>query len=143
MGLDFDRYVARRKRDAYGGEEGARYAYSADLAMLATFKRIKPIEMAAAATVRMYKDVMKNQLLGTTIKVTPRQFPSIYKIAEHCADVLDVPIPTSGGQRDYKPARYRPDNCHRSLSHLAWREHTRSSVFARRSRSRKNSRPCS
>jgi Zn-dependent protease with chaperone function len=90
----FSKYVTRRKRAAYGGEEGARYAYGADLAMLATFKRIKPVEMAAAATVRMYKDVFRNQLLGTTIKVTPRQFPSIYKIAEECAEALSVPVPT-------------------------------------------------
>lgn len=62
--------------------------------MLATFKRVKPVEMAAAAIVRMYKDgFFKNQLLGTMIKVTPRQFPHIYRIAEECAEVLDVPVP--------------------------------------------------
>lgn len=93
-GFDFGRYIAKRKRDAYGGAEGARYAYSADIAMLNTFKRVKPVEMAAEAIVRMYKDgLFKNQLLGTTIKVTPRQFPRIYRIAEECADVLDVPVP--------------------------------------------------
>jgi len=89
----FDRYVAGKKRAAYGGEEGARYAYAADVAMLNTFRRLKPVEMAAAATVRMYKDVYKNQLLGTTIKVTPKQFPSIYGIAQECADALQVPVP--------------------------------------------------
>jgi Zn-dependent protease with chaperone function len=36
---------------------------------------------------------MKNQLLGTMVKVSPRQFPSIYKIAEHCAQTLTVPVP--------------------------------------------------
>ena len=94
-GFDFGRYIAKRKRDAYGGsEEAARYAYSADLAMLQTFKRMKPVEMAAEAIVRMYKDgFFKNQLLGTTIKVTPRQFPRIYRIAEECAESLDVPVP--------------------------------------------------
>jgi hypothetical protein len=92
--LSFDRYVAGKKRAAYGGEEGARYAYAADVAMLNTFRRMKPVEMAAAATVRMYKDVYKNQLLGTTIKVTPKQFPSIHQIAVECAEALDVPVPT-------------------------------------------------
>ena len=93
-GFDFGRYIARRKRAAYGGDQGARYAYAADIAMLQTFRRMKPVELAAAATVRMYKDVFKNQLLGTTIKVGPRQFPSIHKIAEECAEALDVPVPT-------------------------------------------------
>ncbi len=92
--LSFDRYVAGKKKAAYGGEEGARYAYAADVAMLNTFRRMKPVEMAAAATVRMYKDVYKNQLLGTTIKVTPKQFPSIHQIAAECAEALQVPVPT-------------------------------------------------
>lgn len=89
----FSRYVAGRKRAAYGGEEGARYAYAADVAMLNAFRRMKPVELAASSTVRMYKNVYKNQLLGTTIKVTPRQFPSIYAIAKDCAETLDVAVP--------------------------------------------------
>ncbi|MEM9192224.1 MAG: M48 family metallopeptidase [Myxococcota bacterium] len=91
---DFSHYVAQRKRSAFGGEGAPRYAYGADLAMLQTFRRIKPVEMAAASIVRMYKDVFKNQLLGTTVKVTPRQFPSLYKITEECAEALGVPVPT-------------------------------------------------
>ncbi len=94
FGFDFSRYVQSKKRAAYGGEEGARYAYSADMAMLATFRRIRPIELAAAATVRMYKDVLKGQMLGTMVRVGPRQFPSIHKIGEHCANVLNVATPT-------------------------------------------------
>ena len=93
-GFDFGRYIARRKRHAYGGEQGTRYAYSADLAMLHAFKRMKPVEMAAASIVRMYKDgLFKNQLLGTMVRVTPRQFPTIHRIAEECADTLDVAVP--------------------------------------------------
>ena len=92
-GAGFSRYVAGKKRAAYGGEEGARYAYAADVAMLNAFRRMKPVELAASSTVRMYKDVYKNQLLGTTIKVTERQFPSIYSIARECAETLDVAVP--------------------------------------------------
>ncbi len=91
---EFGRYVARRKRGAYGGEVGARYAYGADIAMLQAFRRMRPFELAAAAIVRTYKDVLKNQLLGTTVKVTETQFPSIYRIAKECAEALDVPVPT-------------------------------------------------
>ena len=94
MPFDFRRYVSRRKRGAYGGDLGARYAYGADMAMLATFRRVRPLELAAASIVRTYKDVLKNQLLGTTVKVTPQQFPSIYQIAEECAASLGVPVPT-------------------------------------------------
>ena len=64
------------------------------MAMLETFRRVRPLELAAASIVRTYKDVLKNQLLGTTVKVTPQQFPSIYQIAEECAASLGVPVPT-------------------------------------------------
>lgn len=92
--LDFAKYVDAVKRKTYGGEGGARYAYSGDIILLNTLRRIKPLEYAAASIVRMYKDVLKNQLLGTTVKVTPTQFPSLYRIAEDCARTLNVPVPT-------------------------------------------------
>src|SRR5688572_24483416 len=91
--FDFSRYLEGRKRAAYGGDAGPRYAYSADVAMMKTFRRIKPIELAAAATVRAYKDWLKNELLGKMIKVGPKQFPSIHTLAQECARTLDVPVP--------------------------------------------------
>lgn len=90
----FSDYVAQRKANAAGGEEAARYAYSADLAMLRAFRRMRPVELAAAATVRAYKDVVRNQLLGTTVRVGPKQFPRIHAIAKQCADTLGVRSPT-------------------------------------------------
>jgi Zn-dependent protease with chaperone function len=92
-GFDFSRYVAGRKAEVFGGDGAARYAYSADITMLRAFRRMRPVELAAAAVVRMFKDVLKNQLLGTTVKVGPRQFPSLHKIAEDCARTLGVPTP--------------------------------------------------
>src|SRR4051794_29040869 len=91
--FDFNRYVERRRRAAYGGDDGARYAYSADIAMMRTFRKVKPIELAAAATVRAYKDWLKNELLGKMIKVGPKQFPSVYKLAQECAQTLNVTVP--------------------------------------------------
>ena len=92
--FDFGRYVRERKEAALGGHEGAPYAYSADLAMLATFRRMRPVELAAAAAVRAYQNVLRNQLLGTMVRVGPRQFSSIHAIAAQCADALQVPVPT-------------------------------------------------
>jgi Zn-dependent protease with chaperone function len=91
--FDFHRFVERRKRASLGGDEATRYAYSADVAMMRTFKKMRPIELAAAATVRAYKDWLRNELLGKMIKVGPKQFPSIYKIAQECAQTLNVPVP--------------------------------------------------
>lgn len=92
--FSFSRFVEQSKRGAPGVDESVRYAYSADVAMLKGFRRVKPVELAAAATVRMYKDVLRNQLLGQTIKVGPTQFPRIHAIAQHCAKTLSVPVPT-------------------------------------------------
>ncbi|MDH5493607.1 MAG: M48 family metallopeptidase, partial [Myxococcales bacterium] len=93
--FDFAEYVARRRGGAVGGEtQGSRYAYSADLAMLRAFRRIRPVELAAASVVRTYKGVLKNQLLGTMVRVGKQQFPSIHRIAEHCAETLGVSVPT-------------------------------------------------
>jgi Zn-dependent protease with chaperone function len=92
--FDFAQFIEQRKSGAWGRDEKARYAYSADLAMLRSFQSIRPVELAAAAVVRASKEMLRGQLLGTMIKVGPRQFPSIYKIAQHCADVLTVPVPT-------------------------------------------------
>lgn len=89
----FERYVEAAKTGAFGRDEAARYAYSADVAMLRSFQRIRPVELAAAAVVRTGKEMVRGQLLGQAVKVGPRQFKRLYDIAEHCAGVLSVPVP--------------------------------------------------
>lgn len=91
--FSFSRFVETKEKGSFGRDEATRYAYSADVTMLKGFQKVRPVELAAAATVRTFKKMMKNQLLGTMVKVSPRQFPSIYKIAEHCAQTLTVPVP--------------------------------------------------
>ncbi|HJK92647.1 MAG TPA: M48 family metallopeptidase [Polyangiaceae bacterium LLY-WYZ-15_(1-7)] len=91
----FQRYVTRRETGIVGGtEEHSRYAYGADLAMLRTFKRLKPVELVVSSVVRTYKGVLRNQYLGTTVRVGPRQLPRIHRIAKECAETLGVPLPT-------------------------------------------------
>ena len=70
--LSFAQFVEDRERGSYGRDEATRYAYSADLAMLKSFQKIKPVELAAAATVRLSKQMMRNQMLGTMVRVSPR-----------------------------------------------------------------------
>jgi hypothetical protein len=36
----------------------------------------------------------KSRMLGTSVKVTGKQFPHIMKLAERCADALRMPVPT-------------------------------------------------
>ncbi len=95
--LDFDAYVARKKTERAGGDEaeaGPAYAYFWDKKTRQTFETMKPIEMAVSSAVRTYKNVWRSQLLGSGVKVSDRQFPRIQRIAQQCADTLQIPVPT-------------------------------------------------
>ncbi|MDQ3032825.1 MAG: M48 family metallopeptidase [Myxococcota bacterium] len=89
----FDHYIETRKSGDLGRGDATRYAYSADVAMLRSFQRIRPVELAAAAVVRTGKEMVRGQLLGQAVKVGPKQFPRLHAIASHCAKVLSVPVP--------------------------------------------------
>ncbi len=95
LGSGFAGYVQDRQAKVRGGtREDRRYAYGADLAMLRTFEKIPPIELAVSAVVRTYKDLLRNQYLGTTVRVGPNQLARIHTIAKECAFTLGVPMPT-------------------------------------------------
>ncbi len=95
LGSGFAGYVQDRQAKVRGGtREDRRYAYGADLAMLRTFEKIPPIELAVSAVVRTYKDLLRNQYLGTTVRVGPDQLARIHTIAKECAFTLGVPMPT-------------------------------------------------
>ncbi|GAB5541743.1 MAG: M48 family metallopeptidase [Sandaracinaceae bacterium] len=104
--LDFGGYLEKKKTGSWGRDDGVRYAYSADAAMLRSFQRIRPVEMAAAAVVRTSHEMMRSQLLGSTVKVGPRQFKSIYDIVSDCARTLTVPVPTVYIQNSPVPNAY-------------------------------------
>jgi Zn-dependent protease with chaperone function len=94
--LDFDGFVARKRGERAGGpdEGGHDYAYVSDRQTRAAFNRVKPVDLAVASTVRMFKSVWRNELLGNAVKVSDRQFPRIANIAKQCADTLQIAVPT-------------------------------------------------
>jgi Zn-dependent protease with chaperone function len=93
--LSFPRYVAARKGAADArAREGSAYAYGGDLKVRATLDRVRPVTLAVEATVRLWQTVERTRLLGTAVKVTPKQFPRVFKLAETCADTLRIPVPT-------------------------------------------------
>jgi Zn-dependent protease with chaperone function len=95
--LDFDAFVDGRRNQRPGvvseGNDHA-YAYSWDKTTRAAFERVKPVELAVAAGVRMFKHIGKAQLLGQAVKVGPRQFPRVHELAERCANTLGIATPT-------------------------------------------------
>src|SRR5689334_13697349 len=94
--LDFEAFVQKKKGErAGGGDEGGHaYAYVSDRTMRAGFDKVKPVELAVAAAVRMFKSVGKNKLLGQAVKVGPRQFPRVHDVAVDCARSLGIAAPT-------------------------------------------------
>jgi len=94
--LSFQRYVAAKKRASTTEDESglAPYAFSGDRRYLGYMKRVKPVVLAVEATVRMWKTVQKNDLLGTAVRVSPSQFPDVDKLVRRCAQRLNVAPPT-------------------------------------------------
>lgn len=99
MSRDFDflKYVNRQKAPRSGREPKTGfgdYAFSGDLRVLRTLDSAKPVRISVEATVRFWKAVRKNELLGRSVKVSRRQFPELYELVAQCAETLDIAMPT-------------------------------------------------
>lgn len=94
--IDFQQWLDSRRAKASVGEEGGdlAYAYVSDRRTRAVFERLKPVEIAVEAVVRIFNQVGRNQLLGTCVKVGPRQFSRVDRLARECADTLGIAPPT-------------------------------------------------
>ncbi len=93
--LDFNAFVTRRKAErAEGAMEGEHdYSYVLDRQTRATFDSAKPIELAIASAVRVFKEREKGNLLGNAVKVSDRQFSRIHGIARECSQTLGITAP--------------------------------------------------
>ncbi|GAC1352641.1 MAG: hypothetical protein NVSMB1_17560 [Polyangiales bacterium] len=92
--IDFASFVAKKKTNPVGGGEGHDYTYVSDRNTRAAFQKMAPVEYAVAATVRFWKAIGKNQLLGSTVRVGERQFPRIHALNVQAAQALGIPTPT-------------------------------------------------
>lgn len=99
--LDFKRFVEKRngplpgpKDEAPEEDRGHAYSYVSDRNTRLAFTKMRPVELAVTAAVRIFKAVGKNQLLGNAVRVGPRQFPRVHKLVVHCADTLGIAPPT-------------------------------------------------
>jgi len=92
MNFDFGAYVERRKAGV-AGVRGEGYAFEGDLKVLRAMRRMPAVEIAVAQTVKLTKSLLSTNLLGTAVKVSPRQFPRIQRIVEECATTLGIPTP--------------------------------------------------
>ena len=92
--FDLQRYIARRKglREAEA-REGAAYAYSGDIKVLRTLDKLRPVTMAIEATVKLWRQSARAELLGTSIRASERQFPRVSALGQRAAEALHVAPP--------------------------------------------------
>jgi Zn-dependent protease with chaperone function len=94
--LDFEAFVARKKAERAGGGDlttGHEYTYTFDRQSRVAFENTKPVALAVEASVRLFKQMGKHQLLGHAVKVSDRQFPRIYNITKRASDALQITMP--------------------------------------------------
>src|SRR5689334_20195702 len=92
--LDFTRYIALRRGAAEKrARDGAAYAYTGEFRVRRALMAARPVTLAIEATVRLWKNMAKAELLGTAVKVTDQQFPRLYDITARCAETLGIPVP--------------------------------------------------
>ena len=95
-GIDFDfaRYIAaRRGQVEQRAREGAAYAFAGERRMRRALSSAAPVTIALEATTRLWKNVAKTELLGSSVKVTDQQFPRIYQAAHRAGEALHVRPP--------------------------------------------------
>lgn len=96
VGVDFDfaRYVAKRRgatEDQARG--GAAYAYVGERKVRRALAAARPVTMALEATTRLWRDVARAELLGTSVKVTDTQYPRVFAAARRAGETLGVRVP--------------------------------------------------
>jgi|SRR5690554_223177 len=95
--FDFLKYINRQNQGRSGRDEKTgfgEYAFAGDLRVLRRLDRLRPVRVVVEATVRFWKAVQKNALLGSSVKVNRRQFPALHNLVVECAETLDIAVPT-------------------------------------------------
>jgi Zn-dependent protease with chaperone function len=96
--FDFQHYVDTRKtpgsrRTAQGGF--GEYIFTGDYRVLRSLSYAQPVRLACEASVRAFKTWRKADILGSAVRVGPRQFPRLHDIVTECAQELHIPVPTT------------------------------------------------
>jgi Zn-dependent protease with chaperone function len=94
--LDFEAFVSRKRAERPGGgaeTTGHDYTYTFDRQSRVAFENTKPVALAVEASVRLFKQMGKHQLLGNAVKVSERQFPRIHGITKQACDTLQIAMP--------------------------------------------------
>lgn len=95
-GIDFDfaRWIAARRGSMeQSARDGSVYAFAAERKFRRTLNIARPVTMALEATTRLWRDVARNELLGTAVKVSDVQYPRVWNAAKVAGEALRVRVP--------------------------------------------------
>ncbi len=95
-GVDFDfaRYVAYRRGVVHQrARDGAAYSYAGERKVRRALVTARPVSMAIEATTRLWKNAARNELLGTSVKVTDQQFPRAHAALRKACQALHLDVP--------------------------------------------------
>jgi Zn-dependent protease with chaperone function len=92
--FDFARYIAYRRGVVHQrARDGAAYAYAGERKVRRALTTARPVSMAIEATTRAWKSAARNELLGTSIKVTDQQFPRAHAALQKACTALGIEVP--------------------------------------------------
>lgn len=92
--FDFARYIAYRRGVAHQrARDGAAYSYVGERKVRRAMITARPVSMAIEATTRLWKNAARNELLGTSVKVSSQQFPRAYDALQKACLALHLDMP--------------------------------------------------
>lgn len=95
-GVDFDfaRYIAYRRGVVHQrARDGAAYSYAGERKLRRALVTARPVSIAIEATTRLWKNAARNELLGTSVKVTDQQFPRAHAALRKACEALHLEVP--------------------------------------------------
>ena len=94
--LDFRSFVEEHKKTRVGGPDlgGHSYAYVSDHNTRRTFARMRPVQLVIESGVRYFRESMRGRLLGSAVRVGPKQFPRLHRLAQEASSALGIGVPT-------------------------------------------------
>lgn len=87
--FDFARYIAERRGQVeQRARDGGVYAFTSERKFRRTLDSARPVVIAIEATTRLWKNVAKTELLGTSVQVNDQQFPRVFEASNKAAEAL-------------------------------------------------------
>ena len=89
--FDFARYIAERRGQVeQRARDGGVYAFASERKFRRTLDSARPVAIAIEATTRLWKNVAKTELLGTSVQVNDQQFPRVFEASRQAAAALKM-----------------------------------------------------